>query len=647
MRRLLQSSLLTLASLWWVNGLQAQQSYNQTDSFLKSNSVWNIYPNVKYNFNTGTSANATALSGDEGYASVADPNTGALLFYSDGGKCFNVNGAVMANGNGLLGNATSGYTTAQGVCIVPVPGQNKKYYLFSLESGLDAVTPVKLYYSIVDMSLNNGLGDVVTGSKNILLENNTVLSEAMVAIPGNNCDIWLMLHKASAPTFKAYHITTAGINPTPVQSTAGTQIQGVVTASIVGDVPAYAQATMTISPNRQKLAVSCMHIASLGAFAITATTGNRQWGGLLCDFNANTGMVTGGILTDTVPQYSAAFSPDNTKLYYTSVYNSGATVPSRVSQVTISSNDSATIAASRVIVKAAIPSNGTLVGMRAYRDSIYILNPTLLSLDRINKPNLSGAACNYQSTAISFGVASWTLGSSLPQEVVYAPRPDTLRSRILDTVVCNWKAGLKLRPADQTIEDNYVWDNGSNDSTRTITVAGTYWVKYGNSCHYRVDTLVVSGTDLNPVIVANGLQLGTTLPYSTYQWLFNGNIIPGAVNSTYTVSDTGAYSVVVGDGTCTDTATNHHVSSVTAIDDLQYLAAQISMYPNPAKDMVYVNAPIPVDIQIAGIEGRIIRSVKNSHQLAVGDLAAGVYLLRISDKQGRMLKVEKLILEKQ
>ncbi|RYZ22598.1 MAG: T9SS type A sorting domain-containing protein, partial [Sphingobacteriales bacterium] len=278
---------------------------------------------------------------------------------------------------------------------------------------------------------------------------------------------------------------------------------------------------------------------------------------------------------------------------------------------------------------------------------IYVLNPALLSLDRINKPNLAGAACNYQSTAISFGNASLSsLGCTLPQEVVYAPRPDTLRSRILDTAVCSWKASLKLRPADQTLEDNYVWDNGSTDSTRMITIAGTYWVRYGNSCHYRVDSLVVSGSDLDPVIVVNGLQLGTTLPYSTYQWLFNGNVIPGAVNSTYTLSDTGTYSVVVSDGTCTDTASAHHVANITAVADLKYLAEQISIYPNPAKDLVSVDAPVHVDMQLTGIEGRVIRSVKNSRQLDLHELAAGAYLLRISDKQGRILKVEKLILQK-
>lgn len=649
MRRLLRSSLLTLASTLSVGGLNAQQYYNQTDSFLKYNSVWAFDPNVKLNFNTGQVSSIAGLGGDEGCASIADPNTGALLFYSDGGKCWNSNNMVMANGSSLLGNGTDGsYSSAQGVCIVPFPGQTSKYYLFSLESGLDATTPVKLYYSVVDMSLNSGLGDIVAGSKNVLLEANTVLSESMLAIQGDNCDIWLMLHTASTPTFKAYHITTAGIDPNPVLSTTGGQIQGSTTLLFIGEIPAYGQSTLAISPNREKLALSCMHLASLGVFPVVSSTGGRNWGGLLCDFDAGTGIVSNAILTDTLPQFNAAFSPDNSKLYYTSVYLNGANTPSKVSQITISSNDSAAIAASRTIVKAEIDGGtaGKLIGMRAYNDSIYIVNPYTLSLDRINKPNLAGAACNYQSNAISIPGATGELGCTLPTEIVYAARPDTVRSRVLDTLVCRWGNGIRLRPADPALEDNYTWSNGSTDSTLTATAAGTFWVKYGNSCHYRVDTLVLTGSDLNPVITVNAFQLSTTQSYSTYQWYRNNTLIPGAVNSVYTVTENGAYTVVVSDGDCTDTSLVHNVTDVTAIGDLQGLASKINVYPNPSRDLVYINAPFTVNVQLTGVEGRTIRMLKNARHISINDLAAGIYLLRITDKDGTILKVEKLIREK-
>lgn len=60
---------------------------------------------------------------------------------------------------------------------------------------------------VVDRSLDNGLGDIVAGNKNIILDGASLLSEAMLAVQGDNCDVWLMLHTWQTPTFKAYHIT--------------------------------------------------------------------------------------------------------------------------------------------------------------------------------------------------------------------------------------------------------------------------------------------------------------------------------------------------------------------------------------------------------------------------------------------------------
>jgi hypothetical protein len=114
----------------------------------------------------------------------------------------------------------------------------------------------------------------------------------------------------------------------------------------------------------------------------------------------------------------------------------------------------------------------------------------------------------------------------------------------------------------------------------------------------------------------------------------------------YTVSENGSYTVVVSDGDCTDTSSIYHVTNVTGIDDMQGLASQINVYPNPAKDLVYIYAPFTVNVQLAGIEGRVIRTVKGAKQISMSDLAAGVYLLRITDKDGTVLKVEKLIREK-
>jgi hypothetical protein len=76
------------------------------------------------------SSNA-AINSNESTASVSDPSTGQLLFYSDGRNVWNVNNQVMPNGSNLLGGFFNSCT--QGALIVPFPDNDQRYYLFTLE----------------------------------------------------------------------------------------------------------------------------------------------------------------------------------------------------------------------------------------------------------------------------------------------------------------------------------------------------------------------------------------------------------------------------------------------------------------------------------------------------------------------------------
>jgi len=75
-------------------------------------------------------------------------------------------------------------------------------------------------YSIVDMSLNGGLGGV-TSIKNILLMGNT--TEKITAVRhANNSDIWVICHKWNSNQFQAFLINgCSGLQTTPVISNVG------------------------------------------------------------------------------------------------------------------------------------------------------------------------------------------------------------------------------------------------------------------------------------------------------------------------------------------------------------------------------------------------------------------------------------------
>jgi hypothetical protein len=66
-----------------------------------------------------------SISSNEQTASVSDPITGQLLFYTDARNVWNANNQLMPNGSGLLGGFFTSAT--QGALIVPFPDNNKKY----------------------------------------------------------------------------------------------------------------------------------------------------------------------------------------------------------------------------------------------------------------------------------------------------------------------------------------------------------------------------------------------------------------------------------------------------------------------------------------------------------------------------------------
>ncbi len=265
--------------------LTAAQDYTQMPAFIKANSQWvlgswwgvddpNNGTGINFNTNPPTALLQTGLTSAEASATLSDPETGALLFYSNAEKCWDRNHDVMPNGDNLEG----GRSTNQGAYIIPVIDSPGKYYLFTLQSYTFGSTDPALYYSIVDMSLNGGLGDIVAGRKNILLDEGP-LQESMVAVPGNNCDIWLLVHPYHDPEVRAYHITREGIDTIPVVSNTG--------PALTASTAAYELGGMAISPDRTKIAIT-----SYSALCVILGLVPSLGGILVGAFDASSGQVS-------------------------------------------------------------------------------------------------------------------------------------------------------------------------------------------------------------------------------------------------------------------------------------------------------------------------------------------------------------------
>ncbi len=244
------------------------------------------YFNWNFNFNRASSA-------------VSDAD-GELLFYSDGFFVWDRNDNLMPNGWNIFQSALPGNRyfisptwglplTLDGVVIIPVPGSTHKYYLFVAPFVYNNDSPTwesseyygRLFYTIIDMELNNGLGDIdVSQGINIL---DTAMAGNLHAVAGEDCNIWLIGLGYDA-NMKAFNINSAGIDPEPVVSVMASPLSPYVQE-------------LTASPDRQRVAYSASEEV------------------VLMDFDPQTGLFSNQIFIGGQVSDYMSFSPNSTVLY--------------------------------------------------------------------------------------------------------------------------------------------------------------------------------------------------------------------------------------------------------------------------------------------------------------------------------------------
>jgi hypothetical protein len=145
-------------------------------------------------------------------------SSGNTLFSSNGIYIANALDDTMLNGSGLNpSDYTSAHTTyglhiPQANLVIPMPSDPTKYYLFheTSDDRFNTYATFYLYYSIIDITLDGGLGGVVQ-KNTILLHDSLVEGELTACKHANGRDWWLFSHKFETDTFYRFLITPSGI----------------------------------------------------------------------------------------------------------------------------------------------------------------------------------------------------------------------------------------------------------------------------------------------------------------------------------------------------------------------------------------------------------------------------------------------------
>jgi gliding motility-associated-like protein len=200
---------ITLIIIWFAQTLLYSQ--HQADN-------WFLGQWAGINFTTGDPVpflvNQPPLSGFSEGAVISD-SIGNILFYTNGQVIWNRNNVVMQNGDNLLPDITA---QTQPVVAFPKPGTSNQYYVFTNSKG---DFPDGIYYSIIDMTLDGGLGGV-TSNKNIKLLASGNAAEKLSVLKMNSGDgYWLITRLFNDDRYATFTIDLNGVNQNPLYSSTG------------------------------------------------------------------------------------------------------------------------------------------------------------------------------------------------------------------------------------------------------------------------------------------------------------------------------------------------------------------------------------------------------------------------------------------
>lgn len=502
-----------------------------------------------------------------GSISYSDKN-GNMLFYGSGSILYDrtfhpfpsLDPTVFSNQ--LLYGSQNYLSASQTILAVPYPAHDSLYIVFHIRCGFNNNYQSPLYYSIVNMNLRGGLGEIEPGQKNIpLLSGSEVSFKLTSVLHCNKRDIWIVGHLANSDQYFSLLVTANGIS-----------------------APQYFQGNFIPYTKRS----GCVKVSALGnrlAAAYVDTTFVE-----IMDFNTQTGMGSNLKTLNAVPKFSPViflsyhsgygafgveFSPTGNELYLTSNYDHpsyfwayimqyDATLPTAVdienSQfkidslqqliaggIQIGNNGKMYVNVNDHLFEIASPENsGASCGYTPYAvisGSQYPNRnlPTFLQ-SYFRYPIIATGNCQFQNVSFSIqnpvgiSAAQWDFGdpatgannisaSFTPAHIFSSEGLYTVRAVLTNSNGCGADTITKVVHAgpfkvylgnDTTICQGdtlqlkvkipgawNTWSNYSNDTIIKVTQSGIYWIRVNLGDCSASDTITISVRSLSVFSLGN------------------------------------------------------------------------------------------------------------------------------------------------
>ena len=344
----------------------------------------------------GINFNGAQVNVDSGntlnYAkAISDPTTGELLFYSNGKTVVDRNHNQMPNGIMHWSTITE---SNKSICeIIPLPGNDDLFILLTIVSDTNnTLFYGDLYYSVVDMNLNGGNGDI-SATKNVHLADSVFR-------------YWVT---RSSPSTDEFHFYIREFGNNSMLQFRLTPDSGLIKTPIVHQVGP----VINWFPNGQE----SMDVNRQGNVLVILFQGLTH----LLILDEVSGYPVGNITLNTQAMSGVEFSPNGEYLYCSRATNTTPFVPHQIHVYELSSWDPTTILASEYLLPgtANLPVGQMTIELAPNGQMLVAINGGLIpsserKLSVITDPDLGSTGSGFSFESIDVTRTCWRLPFNYP-----------------------------------------------------------------------------------------------------------------------------------------------------------------------------------------------------------------------------------------